>query len=503
MSALDRIFVAFASALLSLAVVGCSPTLQDGRFTCATNSDCPSGFSCRSDGLCYRGESDGGPAIDAFVSPEASVDAGPPTGDSGGDAGSAGCGTDCIQIMVLNADPFLVGAVEFMDRSGTTVRISIPAYGMTTAVRDVPNVDVGGTLDLFLPGSITTSFPVTIPTENRYLLVLGPGAVAADPVMLESPPEALHTGGYVYIRLIDMVSDETEGLLVSGAGRNPSDAMMRHTFEHGTPTADELPYLPSGPNAARIELGTTAGNLIAALPADRFPDAEGTYYVVVAGRMRAHLGTEDGLRFIPGLPGATTVRSARLVRFLNTIGTNATVCHWDPDSGADTPLTTLASGDLSGPFIPPASTAWDLTVHTGIACSGGLTDDVTVGTAAGRPLVSITGDISSGATWAAVSIAEPMPMVGQSTIMFHNGLSAPSTIAGVTMLGLTTGSFAAPTLPATIVAATPDGDRTFDWMPTQPQSWGVLVQQSPDYFMYEVDSPYIEDWRLFPAQLGR
>lgn len=493
MSDRNLLLVAWASALLSLAVVGCSPTLEDGRFTCATTADCPSGFSCRSDALCYRGESDGGPEIDAHVVPsEGGVDAGPPARDSGGGDAGPPCGPDCIQLMVLNADPFLVGSVDFMDRSGTLVRISIPAYGATTAVRDVPNVDVGGMLDLFLPGSITSSFPVAIPTENRYLLVLGPGAVAADPVMLEAPPEGLHTGGYVYIRLIDMVADETEGLLVSGAGRNPTDAMMRHAFEHGTVTREELPYLPSGPNAARIELGTTAGTLIAALPADRLPDAEGTYYVVVAGRMRAHLGTEDGLRFIPGLPGASTVRSARLVRFLNTIGTNATVCD------ADTPLATLANGELSEPFVPPASTAWELTVHTGIDCSTGLTDLVTIGTAAGRTLVSIAGDISTTATWGAVSIAEPMPTVGASTIVFHNGLTASSTIAGATIPMLTTGSIAPAAPPPTIVATTPVGDRTFTWSAMEAQAWGVLVQQSSDYYLYEVDSPYVESWRVFP-----
>jgi len=234
--------------------------------------------------------------------------------------------------MVLNADPFLVGSVDFMDMTGTLVRIAIPPYGTTTTVRDVPNVPVGGTLNLFLPGSITTPVTVSIPTENRYLLVLGPGVVSAAAVMLESPPEPLHTAGYAYIRMVDMVTDETEGLLVSGAGRNSADAMIRHRFQHDEPSAAELPYLPRGPNAVQIELGTTMGNLIAALPADRIPDAEGTYYVVVAGRMRAHLGTDEGLRFIPGLPGATTVRAARPGRFMNQLGLGADV------GGGDTGL---------------------------------------------------------------------------------------------------------------------------------------------------------------------
>jgi hypothetical protein len=312
--------------------------------------------------------------------------------------------------------------------------------------------------------------------------------------MLESPPEGLHTGGYVYIRLIDMVGDETEGLLASGAGRNAGDAMMRHAFEHGAPTASELPYLPSGPNAVQIELGTTAGTLIAALPADRLPVAEGTYYVVVSGRMRTHLGTEDGLRFIPGLPGASTARSTRLVRFLNTIGTNATVCD------DDRRVVTLANGELSEPFIPPASIAWPLTVHVGIDCATGLTTPVTVGTPPGRTLVSITGDITTPASWAAASIAEPMPTLGASRIVFHNGLTTSSTIEGATIPSLTTGSIAPPSPPAMITTTSPD--RMFGWSPTEVQAWGVLVQQGSDYLMYEVDSPYTEGWRTFPV-VGR
>ena len=84
-------------ALLSIAILGCSPTLQDGRFTCATNADCPTDFSCRA-GLCYRGESDAGPEndappMDAPPSDGGDVDTGT-TGDAGPPCGrsAASCG---------------------------------------------------------------------------------------------------------------------------------------------------------------------------------------------------------------------------------------------------------------------------------------------------------------------------------------------------------------------------------------------------------------------------
>ena len=59
-----------ASIVTLLALAGCSPTLQDGRFSCATGVACPTGFVCRaSDSLCYR-SADGGAPTDAPTGPD-------------------------------------------------------------------------------------------------------------------------------------------------------------------------------------------------------------------------------------------------------------------------------------------------------------------------------------------------------------------------------------------------------------------------------------------------
>ncbi len=66
---------------LALALAGCAPTPLEGHFSCALDSECPDGWSCRADGLCYAtpgGDADGG--LDAGEpdgsTPDASVDAG-------------------------------------------------------------------------------------------------------------------------------------------------------------------------------------------------------------------------------------------------------------------------------------------------------------------------------------------------------------------------------------------------------------------------------------------
>ena len=68
-------------AVLSL-VCGCSLVLKDGVFECAVDDDCPAGFMCRSDGLCYRvGEGD-----------DAGMDA--RTGDASRDGEAGGADAD-------------------------------------------------------------------------------------------------------------------------------------------------------------------------------------------------------------------------------------------------------------------------------------------------------------------------------------------------------------------------------------------------------------------------
>jgi hypothetical protein len=488
----------FALAL-SLAASGCSPTLQEGRFTCSNDTDCPGGFVCRaSDMLCYRTGpgTDGGVPIDAPSSPEAGIDA---AGDAAGSdanirdaAGDApvGCGTNCIQLMILNANPGSSGNVEFQDRDGALQRIPMPAYGTTSAVIDVPNVPVGGMLQVNVPPTLTIFHMLPIPTEDRYLLVLGPASLGASVQLLPSPAEGLHTADYVYIRLIDMTVDETVGLLASGAGRDATARAIQNPLDHET-ISPELPFLPGSTGALSLQLGTGDEPLIAALLADQIPSVEGTYYVVVAGRVREHLDMEEGLRFIPGLPRATALKSSRLVRFVNTIGTNVTVC-----DGA-TPLTTVAAGALSLPRVPPASAAWMLSVHTGTDCATGLTHDVTVGPAVGRTLVSIAGDLTSPGTWGAFSISEPRPLTGLYTIVLHNALPASTDIADASAIpSLSTASVTSTTMRSMILANTTDGFRSFAWSPMARQSWAVVAVEAGAYTAHEVDSPFEEPWTL-------
>ena len=43
-----------ACVALAVACAGCAVQVPEARFTCATSADCPSGFVCRADSLCYR-----------------------------------------------------------------------------------------------------------------------------------------------------------------------------------------------------------------------------------------------------------------------------------------------------------------------------------------------------------------------------------------------------------------------------------------------------------------
>lgn len=487
----SRTQVSFVVALLAL-LSACQPTLQDGQFTCTTDPDCPQGFSCRaSDGLCYRGGEDGGVGIDAQTGGDGgpSDDAGPRDASVPVDA-PTGCGPDCIQVMVLNADPTLTGVITFYDGvgSGDDLHVPIPAYGTTSATIDVPNVDVGGTVRINVPPTATSFQDLAIPAEGRYLMVLGPSSLSASVLLLPSDPAGLHSNGYAYVRLIDMTVDETVGLIARGAGMNPADEMLANPFRHGV-ISDQLPFLPDSTGALRLELNGGSPTMIAALPADQIPGSEGTYYIVVSGYVGAHLGSPDGLQFIPGIPSAMSRPSSPLVRFLNTLATSATVCD------GTTPLATLASGALSTPRVPPRTAAWPLEVHTGSDCTTGVVHDVTVGTSVGRTLVSIAGD--SGGAWQAVPIGEPLPTSGAYKIVLHNALPGPSDIAGVTGIpSLGTGSateFAAPT---TITATTAAGLRAFEWVPTARQSWAVIRSTSGSYVAHEVDSPFDAPWTV-------
>lgn len=485
----------FAGSIVTLlGLAGCSPTLVDGRFSCGPGIECPTGFSCRtSDMLCYRasGESDAGGTMDAAMPREAGPEASTPdaSGDAGGDA-SGGCGPNCFQLVVLNADPDTIGSIEFSDNLGATQHIPIPPYGTTSATINVPNVTVPGTLQLNVPPTATVFHEVTIPAEGRYLLVLGPASIGASVLLLAQPRTGLHTDGYVYIQLVDMTADETVGLIASGAGRPPSDPTDPNPFEHDM-ISDPLAFLPGSSGALRLEIDPAAPQLIAALLADQIPDAEGTYYLVVSGRVNAHLDADNGLRFIPGIPSSTALRSGRLVRFIDTVGTTVTVCD---DLTAQT---TLLDGALSPPFVPPRSGAWALTIHTGTSCIGGLTRDVAVGAAVGRTLVSIAGDLAM--TWGVVSIPEPPPPgAGNSTIVIHNALSYPTDIAGALAVpSLGTSSVTVVSPPPTISAGTMAGTKTFAWSPVERQAWVVVTDVGDGTFRaYEVDSPFRARWTL-------
>lgn len=480
-------------AALSLAATAsaCSPTLQDGRFSCSIDEDCPGGFACRtSDMLCYRTGTDGGVALDApSAAPDTGVDDAA-LGDTGagdaGDAGAPGCGTNCIQLMVVNADPSLTGSVTVDDRDGNAQLIAVPSYGTTSVPIDLPNMPVGG--DLRVSFAPTNFREVPLPTEGRYLLVLGPAASGSSVLLLRSDPAPLHTGGYVEVRLIDMTADGTVELIARGAGKTPAATMVPNPFDHERISA-ELPFLP-GTGALRLELGGASPMLIAALPADQIPDTEGTYYIVVAGHIEAHLSTNEGLRFIPGLPGAVALQSGRFVRFLNTIGASATVC----DDG--TPLFTLPSGELSLPSVPPTSDAWTVDVRAGTNCSTGVSHEVSVGTRVGRTLVSIAGNT---AAWTAVSIPEPVPVGSNWTKVVHNALSTDSIIAGMTTPTLGTASIITTDAPTTITAMTSGSTVTFDWAPRSRQSWGVITIVAGTYLAYEVDSPFGAPWTVTTA----
>lgn len=477
--------------LLLLALAGCTPTLREGQFTCGPDIDCPAGFTCRSsDMLCYRA-SDGGTApVDG------GAEAGTPDvpSDVASDGGRDGCGPNCIQLIVLNADPDAVGSVDFVDNTGVMQRISIPPYGTSSATLDVHNVTIPGTLSVNVPPTITRFHELDVPAEGRYLLALGPASVGANVLLLPQPREGLHTDGYVYIQLIDMTVDETVGLIASGAGRNPPDRTVENLFDHDT-ISDVLPFLPGSTEALRLAIDPATPHLIGALIADRIPGTEGTYYVAVSGRVNAHLDTEEGLRFIPGIPGSTALKSSRLVRFIDTVGTDVTVC-----DGA-TRVASLTHRSLSAPIVPTTSSAWALTIHSGMDCSTGLTRDVAVGAATGRTLVSIAGDLAT--EWGAVSISEPIPPAGSnSTIVIHNALSTPASIAGAAMIpSLGTASVTVVSPPPSITASTMDlGTKTFSWSPMERQSWVVVTAPGgPTLTAFEIDSPFRTPWTVTPA----
>lgn len=466
------------SVLVLLALAGCQPTLQDGRFTCGPTIDCPTGFTCRSPEMrCYRA-GDGGVMADAEVEPDTAAI------DASADAGRDGCGPNCVQLIVLNADPDAIGSIDYYDTGGAPRSIPIPAYGTTSATIDVPNVRVPGTLQINVPPTATIFHSLEIVEEGRYLLVLGPASVGASVRLLRQAPAGLHTAGYVYVQLVDMTADSSGvGFVATGAGRTATDRMDPNPFGREA-ISDTLPILPGSANALRLAFDPTSPQLVAALLADRIPATEGTYFVVVGGRVNAHLDTDDGLVFIPGLPSSAALRSSRLVRFINTVGNTATVCE-----GA-TLLTTLPDGVLSPPLVPTTSEPWPLTVHIGTDCVTGSTYDVTVGPAVGRTLVSIAGDHT--AAWQAVSISEPRPPGGgNSTIVIHNALPAPSTIAGVAGIpSLGTASTTVVSLPATITATTTAGSQTFPWLPMERQSWVVVT----DGTAFEIDSPFRTPW---------
>ncbi len=92
------------SAILSLALAACAAEIPEGHFACASAADCPEGWACWSDGLCYSTEelttTDGG-ASDANIPRDASIsDAGVRDAQPAGDAGrldanlDAGVATD-------------------------------------------------------------------------------------------------------------------------------------------------------------------------------------------------------------------------------------------------------------------------------------------------------------------------------------------------------------------------------------------------------------------------
>lgn len=476
-----------ASIVMLLALGGCSPTLTDGQFTCGPDISCPPGFTCRSsDMLCYRA-SDGGTPLDG------GGDAGAPDGasDVASDGGRDGCGPDCIQIIVLNADRNGGGGgITFFDNMGDPQSIPIPAYGTTSATLDVPNITVPGTLTVNVPPTITSFTELEVPAEGRYLLVLGPASAGASVRLLPQPREGLHTDGYVYIRLVDMREDETIGLIATGAGRNPTDRTVPNPFDRDTISAT-LPFLPRSTEALRLAIDPASPQLIGALLADQIPGTEGTYYVVVSGRVNAHLDTDEGLRFIPGIPVSTALKSSRLVRFINTLGMTVTACD------AATQVATLPTGTLSAPIVPTTSSPWALTIRTGTGCSTGDMRDVSVDAAVGRTLVSIGGDVA--ASWAAVSISEPIPSAGgNSTIVIHNALAEDATIADLSVPTLETASVTLVSLPATITAMTATfGERTFPWSPVSRQSWVVVTSSGgPTLTAYEVDSPFRTPWTV-------
>ena len=51
--------------LLSLLVLACEPQIPEGRFSCATDEDCPPALVCRANvSRCYATQVDAGPAPD-------------------------------------------------------------------------------------------------------------------------------------------------------------------------------------------------------------------------------------------------------------------------------------------------------------------------------------------------------------------------------------------------------------------------------------------------------
>jgi hypothetical protein len=374
--------------------------------------------------------------------------------------------------------------------------IGIPPYGQTTPTTDIHNVPVGGMWSVFAPGSLTSPHDLSIPTGSRYVLAIGPSSFGAGLVLLDAPVLGLHTGGYVYLNVIDMVADDFGGLLVSGAGRTDPDRAFRNPVGQTT-RAMMLPYLPSQTGAMRIELnagGGSTGVLVGALLDAAIPDTEGTYWMVLAGRLNAHLDGPDGLRFIPGLPSVTApLRSAPLVRFSNALpnAVGVTICQ------STTMIAHVASGALSPPQVPPSAAPWALEVHVGPDCATGSMQSVSVGTPIGRTLVSIAGNTTT--TWAAVSIPEPVPAVGSvQTIVIHNALPTTSDIAGATAIdSLSTSSASFTSLPTVLMATTTVGTKSFAWDLMSRQTWLVVrALAGGAYAAYEIDSPYAANWSI-------
>ena len=112
-----------AGALVAaLLVAGCAPGIEEGRYGCAADSDCPEGWFCRADLRCWRTPGDGatdggGPDSGADGGADGGADAG---GDGGGDAATdAGpdAGTDACLPRAVDIDVLVM-----IDKSASMVQ---------------------------------------------------------------------------------------------------------------------------------------------------------------------------------------------------------------------------------------------------------------------------------------------------------------------------------------------------------------------------------------------